>query len=608
MSYLGEEPESAQPLAEWFDHDPPEGESTAPAENQLESSGDVGHASPTKHYAICADSLASILDTATHRYDVVIIDEVEQVIAHLLAQTMQANRRLVIHTLCFYLRKAREIYVLDADLNQVAINVLSQMVPADQWSVRVLINRWQSSDRTLTLYNSKPQLIGELVASLRRGERCFVCSNSKRLVKSLEARFRADLGSSHRIIAVTAENAHQEEIQELIRDIRNRAQEYDVILASPALGTGIDITFEGDAQRIDTVFGVFEGRINTHFDIDQQLSRVRNPKRICVWVDPREYHFETDVSAIRAEIEAAEAQHATFMWINDNGHHVYHRDAVYETIFAEVTALQRASRNRLLHNFIELRQHNGWEIARAADDKTLRAHGKEVLAESKATEAEREHGELLTARQLDGFEYEALQVAAAHGNVSREDESAMRRYEIEKFYRQELTTDLLVKDAHENLRQHIRNIELVLKDDRVLEGLDRKEGNELVGDRSAYMERKRVLTELLRKANLLTADDRISTSVVIKMDQLRAFAEYCRDSKPLIERLFDVAVRGDVMRNPVQQLSVVLDLFGLPLDKEGIGKQRGKKIYKYKVNEEALAERMVFVERRASRTSSVVEA
>lgn len=607
VSYLGNDVEDSNPLAAWFDDDPPDGATAASPQNQTLSTGQSGYASPTKHYAICADSLPLILDTEAHRYDAVIIDEVEQVIAHLLSTTMETNRRLIIHTLCFYLKKAREIYALDADLNRVTINVLSAMIPSNDWSVRILVNRWRPSDRALTLYNSKQQLVGELVASLSRGERCFVCSNSKRLVTSLEKQLSDKLGTSCRIIAVTAENAQKDEIQDLIRDIQNCALGYDLILASPALGTGIDITFPNDAPQIDTVFGIFEGRINTHFDIDQQLSRVRNPKRVCVWIDPLEYHFETDVAAIRAEIEAAEARHATFMWIDDVGRRVYHRDPVYETVFAEVTALQRASKNRLRHNFVQLRQHNGWAVVHAVEDKGLRAHGKEVLAQSKAREEERLNQRMLEARRIDWAEYETLRGRAVEHGVGEADGLSMRRYEIEEFYRQDLTIDLLSKDANRNLRNQIKNFELLAKDDQPLKSRDKGAGEALVGDRPEYLQRKTLLLELLRKATLLNPDNQISATAVVKMTDLRAFAECCRDKKATIERLLGVQVRRDVMRNPTQQLGIILGLFGLPLDREHVGKQGTKKIYKYKVNAQALEERMVIVARRRDRTTSAVE-
>ena len=44
-----------------------------------------------------------------------------------------------------------------------------------------------------------------------------------------------------------------------------------MLLGSPSIGTGIDITFPDGECRVDRVFGFFSPFVNTHTDIDQQL-------------------------------------------------------------------------------------------------------------------------------------------------------------------------------------------------------------------------------------------------------------------------------------------------------------------------------------------------
>ena len=68
------------------------------------------------------------------------------------------------------------------------------------------------------------------------------------------------------------------------------------------MGTGIDITFPNQEKKIDCVYGFFVGGINTHFDIDQQLGRVRHPSEIKVWVDPGYSRLPTDRQAILKEL------------------------------------------------------------------------------------------------------------------------------------------------------------------------------------------------------------------------------------------------------------------------------------------------------------------
>ena len=64
------------------------------------------------------------------------------------------------------------------------------------------------------------------------------------------------------------------------------------------MGTGIDITFPENISHVDGVYGLFEAKINTHFDIDQQLSRVRHPKYVRVWISPETFNFETETDPI----------------------------------------------------------------------------------------------------------------------------------------------------------------------------------------------------------------------------------------------------------------------------------------------------------------------
>jgi hypothetical protein len=77
---------------------------------------------PSGAYAICVDSLASRLDTPNDRYDLIIIDEIEQVLAHLTSSTLKDNRRTAISVLKFFLRKAKQVIFLDADLNEVTFS------------------------------------------------------------------------------------------------------------------------------------------------------------------------------------------------------------------------------------------------------------------------------------------------------------------------------------------------------------------------------------------------------------------------------------------------------------------------------------------------------
>lgn len=570
--------------------------------SETDSDETVSFTSPTTQYAICLDSLHKI-DTQIHRYDMVLIDEVEQVFAHLLSNTLRDVRREALHTLSFYLKNAKAIYALDADLSSVTIELFHAIFGGNPPEVRVLMNEWQPTGRSINLYDqaNHHQLLGELVDSLNRGERCFVCSNSKKLIEEIHQGVLQQIGRELKTLCITSENSQKADIQDFILNIKSRALEYDAIFTSPALGTGIDVTFDDNAQHIDSVFGFFRTRINTHFDIDQQLARVRNPKRVCVWVSPEEFNFETDSEAIKAEILASESQHKQFLRIETDGRKIYDEDPLYETVYSTITAAQRASKNHLKKNFIELRESDGWTIEKSEDNSSLKASGRTSAQLGKDARIKAGFERILGARCLTTEEYDSLKCSAKKGTILDEDTFAMRRYEIESFYRKDATIDLLEEDSDRKLREAINRYEFLMTEDAELQRRDLSAEMQLVPDKPHYVLKKKHLSNLLNRASLLKSGVFIEDAV-IDASMLGEFSAYCLKEKPTIERLFDLNLRRDVVRDPIKQLKQVLGLFGLSLTKIDRDQSGGRSRTLYQLDADKLNSMRNWVSRRADET------
>ncbi|MBB1601768.1 plasmid replication protein, CyRepA1 family [Variovorax sp. UMC13] len=547
----------------------------------------TSYRTPNRHYAVCVDSLEK-LDTELDRYDIVLIDEVEQVFAHLLSATLRERRRDVLMRFQYYLKQAGALYLLDADLNHVTVKVLDALLDDDRdRNFQVLLNWWQPNIRTIHLYDgTKPDpLIGELIASLTRGERCFVCSNSKKFVDSLEGEVERRFDGKVRPLKITSENSQKPEIQAIVRHIRTRALDYQVIFTSPALGTGIDITFEDDASLIDAVYGFFQARINTHFDIDQQLSRVRNPKRVNVWISPQEFEFETDDEAIKAELLASGAEHRQLLRIKSGGRLVY--DDLYDTFYAAVTASERASKNRLRKNFIELRKSNGWSVETVGVDKETSRLGKEVGKAGKEALRRNEFERILAAPQITSERYVALKSLERQEKLKDADKPAMRRYEIEAFYRCDATLDLLEADDEGRLRDSVRRLEMLMDSDDALRKKDRWDAHSLTSDQEQGLQKKQLLVEIFTTAGIMR-DGAFDPEVEIESSQLRAFSDTVLKQKAQVERYFSVSVRADVGKKPVRQLQDLLGWMGLILPKIRIEQTAKTKRYFYALDADRL--------------------
>ena len=169
-------------------------------------------------------------------------------------------------------------------------------------AVRLWLNESKPGlGKTIQVFRSKSHLIADLMEATAGGKRVFVTSNSKTLINTIAAMIAERLPHVRRIV-ITADTVAGEAQKAFLENAQTDALNYDVILTSPAVSTGVDVSFPDKAKLIDVVFGFCEANITTHFDFDQQLARVRDPGAVRVWINPRRFHFETSLDVVRREL------------------------------------------------------------------------------------------------------------------------------------------------------------------------------------------------------------------------------------------------------------------------------------------------------------------
>ncbi len=273
--------------------------------------------------AVCLDSLPKYNEPYVERYDgtrpifkrdppfdLVIIDEVEQVLGHLLSDTLQQRRGIerCFDALLYEVANAKAVIGLDADLGLVTAHAMRTMRPAD-WETRcrIVYNApvVPKMKRTLRLFKGKKALEQELIDTVRKGQRCFVTSNSKKLVDTVYKMILNECGADVSVRKITSENSRDAVEIQFVKDIKTEILNVQVLICSPSLGTGIDITFPDGECRVDRVFGFFYSFVNTHTDIDQQLSRVRNPGVVDVWINEGGFNFTSNVDVVMDDLARA---------------------------------------------------------------------------------------------------------------------------------------------------------------------------------------------------------------------------------------------------------------------------------------------------------------
>jgi hypothetical protein len=318
-----------------------------------------------KRYGVCLDSIKKIpIWNYYHTYQLVIIDEVEQVLAHLLASTSK-DATGYLEQLYEIIYKAEYVIAMDADIGWTSFLTLNSMRNSSSYfnnsqSNEIIINEYVPENQVFDLYDLKSDLVAQLYKDLDNGNKVFVSTNSKKQVDRLSLAIR-DKFPDMKVMAITSENSSTKDVNHFISNIKEESRRYDLVISSPSLGTGIDITFSDDEQFYDSVYGIYESLVNSHTEIDQQLSRVRHPKSVKVWISPRTFNFETSFDVIKADLICSNAIANTAidrrMPIADQ---VFSEDNRFLRTAAMILSDQRSSKNQLKNNFVEYKKRNGW--------------------------------------------------------------------------------------------------------------------------------------------------------------------------------------------------------------------------------------------------------
>jgi hypothetical protein len=554
--------------------------------------------------AVCLDSLPNFTESYVYgtdgkrplfrqdpAYDMVIVDESEQVLSHLIGGTITKKPGGVercYDALDFQIRNAKAVIALDADLGMLTTHALRYFRPQDwQSRTRIFYNKptEATEERSLELFDSETALREELLAAIERGERCFVTCNSKRTVNVLKEVIEQRLGQGIKMRVITSDNSRDPSEIEFVKNICDEFLKIQVLICSPSLGTGIDITFRDPDQKepsglckVDNVFGFFHAKVNTHTDMDQQLSRVRNPGAIKVWISPAQFHYTSNFDVIRDDLARARAVPRAVKGYSDDGLTDYEPNHPLLMIYTHVTAAQRASKNRLVTLFSDLRTSQGYRIIR---NQTHMKNEDRKEAERKIWN---DHATgLFQSPVLDDHDYLDLSIRQADGEpLSLRDRLAYERNTLQRALGVELTYDMIKLNYDGALLDRVEVLSQVLgqwADLRSLADLVLS-SQELPLARLPKLALQSLLVLIMTKAGIADDSGPVRGQIISSGD-LAEFALLCDRNRTILETVLAGAIRADVKSNPVRQLNQFLKLAGLRMDEVQRRKHRGRSVRLY---------------------------
>ncbi|AXK64746.1 plasmid replication protein, CyRepA1 family [Burkholderia sp. IDO3] len=544
-----------------------------------------------KYCVVCLDSLSRYLNPVRHKYDVVVIDETEQVYSHVLSDTLAGNKRkYCFNLLHLYIRRAKQVVLCDADLGWLTFNVTA-LLRDDVGPVRCYVNRFRKNQdpmqprHVVHLYHNATQLLDYAISVVGAGGKQFIACNSKDRAKTIRKLVLKRYGDRVRIRIITSDNSTTEEGRRFITTIKETSADYDVLIVSPSVGTGVDINIPDHLPQFTHVFGFFDAAVTTHFEMDQQLARVRNMRDQHVWISWAHLYLEYEVDAVRRSILSRGELPEVLKGYDWEGRPQYYEDDKLIEVYAQVKSMRHASLNNVRDHFVGLKKREGWEIRDAlhkAEDE--RALNKEYFGVKKQV-VEDEYVLIASAPRISHQHYVEL---CDKQTVTIDEKAQIARHQIEKFYGvKEVTVDLARLDNRGRFRNCVRfySIFFANKYQRNRFALD--EQSVSVTERDDYGRKCKLLKTLLRAAGVVDENGKLDKFAEFEMKTLGAFVDAVELHVQQIGLELQVRVRDDLREKPMLQLKGLLKLIGLDTAKRS--KYEGpKKIYKYTLNHESI--------------------
>ncbi|MEP0924892.1 plasmid replication protein, CyRepA1 family [Leptolyngbya sp. ST-U4] len=440
----------------------------------------------TLRVSFVVDSLLAI-DPDKFRGCDLVIDEVVQVIRHLLTSSTCAKdgkRPALLARFRQLIRVARRVIVADADLDNATLHYLKAL-REDANPVFLIRNDYQPQGYAVRMLQcpDRTAIMADLledISTIESGKVLFVATDSKATSKAL-ARTIQQQFPGLRVLVINSETSGGEIERSFIQqpDAVLEQGEFDVIICSPSMSTGVSIETQGIIAR---VYGIFGGVSATDADMAQALGRVREPVERVVWCAKRGSNYSkasrstnslelkahlqsrtsATVSLIRSSLREDVPDLRTYDWQADPHLDLYCRIAAAQN--RSMLHLREALIVRLRFEgnqiTIENRESNGGigELLKIARDELRQLDAESIMAADDLTVSE------------------VLQLEAQE-SVSPEQQRSIAKFYLKEFYcLEELTVEDVLADKEGRRRGELRSLEELLYPgvavDRTVKALD----------------------------------------------------------------------------------------------------------------------------------------
>ncbi len=436
---------------------------------------------------ITADSLWRV-PTLNKRFDVVIIDEADQVTSHLTTGfTCKRNRERILAVFSYFAATAGRYILADADLSGVVIDWHTHLRGSAPF---ILKNTYKpNQDRFAYQFSSQEAAFEYGCQMLEAGRRVLFCCDSKTTVKKSGAMLSGidsiegieNLPEALALQLVTrfpdkkgqvvhGDNSGKAEIRKFIKNINTvlKFRPLDYLIYNSTIQSGVSIDFEA----FDEVICLFSGFTLAHTELGQLAHRYRPDVTLSFWVNskPRK-GLETNCYSIAGDFLRHNHADGLSLKIDPNTGMV----GIEHPEFLQLVASLNARRNWSLMNiesgFKSHLEQMGYEIEPHPDEEFLTGlkFVKSELKQRRRIVSGAEIATICVSPEITPQQHELLKNKP---NPDFYERCTVQKFELHDFYGMDVTPELIEADDVGQRRRKLTRLELLLNPESMARRMD----------------------------------------------------------------------------------------------------------------------------------------
>lgn len=249
-----------------------------------------------RRMACTINSLPNLVGEGFH-YDVVVIDEIELLISHILGNTVK-NKEGLLDCLFSLIKNTRLVVCLDAFLGANSIELLKK---AGRTNITGIVNENKPWQNVKVTWFDNPLLQDALFQSMlnnvNNGIPIAVATNSRKQSEVIHQALKKKVNKG---IVVNRRTSNELEQQNLVKDPKV-VNDYDLVIYTPTMEAGVSF----DTPKMKKVYGWFEPMqdgVGTPLACLQQMGRFRQANEWYIYCPNKEFDLPTSVNAIKREV------------------------------------------------------------------------------------------------------------------------------------------------------------------------------------------------------------------------------------------------------------------------------------------------------------------